>query len=78
MHLGKIGVLMSSFGQAHFDIPALAVKRSDAFGIRERILTLTQDERRKLGINKSTLWYQKKLSKGMVSKVYKKVLTKLV
>lgn len=38
---------------------------------------MTPDERRKLGINKSTLWYMKKnLKSGSKIKVYKKMLDK--
>jgi CRISPR-associated protein Cas1 len=46
--------------------------------IKERILNITPDERRILGINKSTLWYQqKKILEGRRLKVYGKVLSRL-
>jgi hypothetical protein len=39
---------------------------------------MSASERKRLGINKSTLWYQKtKLSMGKTAKIYGKVLTKL-
>ncbi len=43
-----------------FVIPSLAITRNDTLGIQSRILTMTPQERRRLGIGKSTLWYQKK------------------
>lgn len=61
-----------------FDVPKLTVKRNDSLGVQQRILTITPAERKSLGINKSTLWYQKKnLTVGKRKKVYKKVLSKL-
>lgn len=61
-----------------FDIPALAIKRNDTGYIQRRILAMTPAERRMAGINKSTLWYQKrKLAEGKTIKVYDKVLSKL-
>jgi CRISPR-associated protein Cas1 len=61
-----------------FDVPALAVKRNDDLEISKRILSMTPDERKRLGISKSGLWYQrKKLTEGKTIKVYDKVLSKL-
>jgi hypothetical protein len=62
-----------------FDIPQIKTKREDNLDLRNRILNMTSDERRKLGINKSTLWYQKK-NLGMRGKIkiYNKVYSKLV
>jgi CRISP-associated protein Cas1 len=61
----------------YFDIPELVVKRNDNVDFQQRILSMTPDERRKQGINKSTLWYQKKkLTEGKSVKVYEKVLAK--
>jgi CRISPR-associated protein Cas1 len=61
-----------------FAIPKLEIIRDDTIPLRERILSMTPDERRKLGINKSTLWYMKKniQSKDKV-KIYDKVLKKV-
>jgi CRISPR-associated protein Cas1 len=40
---------------------------------------MTHDERKRFGINKSTLWYEKKqLAEGKTVKIYNKVLSKLV
>ena len=39
---------------------------------------MTPDERRELGINKSTLWYiQKNLVEGKTTKIYEKILLKI-
>ena len=61
-----------------FDVPTLAIRRNDNLDIQLHILTMTPAERKVLGINKSTLWYQKKnLTVGKRIKVYEKVLSKL-
>jgi hypothetical protein len=41
-----------------FVIPAIKIQRADLLEIRQKILTMTATERKRLGINKSTLWYQ--------------------
>ncbi|MDH3278788.1 MAG: hypothetical protein OEL84_04450 [Nitrosopumilus sp.] len=39
---------------------------------------MTSEERKQLGINKSTLWYMKKnLSEGKSPKIYEKILLKI-
>jgi len=39
---------------------------------------MTSDERKELGINKSTLWYiQKNLYEGKIPKGYEKILLKI-
>lgn len=54
-----------------FDVPTLAIKRNDTIDVQQRILSMTPSERKRLGINKSTLWYQKKkLAEGKKIKVY--------
>ncbi|MEM2161136.1 MAG: CRISPR-associated endonuclease Cas1, partial [Candidatus Nitrosotenuis sp.] len=61
-----------------FDVPKLEIKRNDDVTLQEMILSMTPSERRKLGINKSTLWYMKKnLKSGSKIKVYKNTLEKL-
>lgn len=60
-----------------FNIPPIKLQRNDSLELRERILAMSPSERRKLGINKSTLWYQKKrIAKGMKIKVYRRVFDK--
>lgn len=62
-----------------FDVPTLAFKRNDDLEISQRILSMTPSERKKLGISKSGLWYQKKkLSEGKTLRVYDKVLSKII
>jgi CRISPR-associated protein Cas1 len=59
-------------------IPVASVHRKDSLVLQRRILSMMPAERRRLGINKSTLWYQKRnlRDRGCV-KLYSKVLTKL-
>ncbi|MDH3312834.1 MAG: hypothetical protein OEM28_06765 [Nitrosopumilus sp.] len=46
--------------------------------MKEKVLNMTPNERKKLGINKSTLWYMKKnLSEGKTPKIYEKILLKI-
>jgi CRISPR-associated protein Cas1 len=61
-----------------FIIPKMKLSRNDNLELREKILNMTSDERKKLGINKSTLWYiQKNLSEGKNPKIYEKILLKI-
>ena len=61
-----------------FVIPKMKFNRNDNLELREKILNMTPDERKKLGINKSTLWYVKKnLTDGNTSKIYEKILLKI-
>ena len=54
------------------------LKRTDNAKLREKILNVTSDQRKKLGINKSTLWYIKNnLKKGKTVDIYGKVLSKI-
>lgn len=61
-----------------FVIPKIKLSRNDDLELREKILNMTPDERKKLRINKSTLWHIKKnLSEGKTPKIYKKILVKI-
>jgi CRISP-associated protein Cas1 len=61
----------------NFDLPTLTIKRNDNLDVQQRILTMTPIERKKLGISKSGLWYQKKkLLEGKTITVYSKTLAK--
>jgi hypothetical protein len=54
------------------------IQRNDTLEWQQRILAITSTERKTRGINKSTLWYQKKkLADGKKIRLYHKVLTKL-
>jgi hypothetical protein len=56
-----------------FFIPKRKIYRNDVLEIQQKILSMTSDQREKLGINKSTLWYIKKnISEGKTSKIYSK------
>ncbi|MCH8914413.1 MAG: hypothetical protein IIA82_00955 [Thaumarchaeota archaeon] len=59
-------------------IPEITLARNDVLKLREKIELMTTEERKQLGINKSTLWYLKKNLKNNKSfKIYEKVLTKI-
>ena len=61
-----------------FVIPELAINKDDSLELRERILKMTPDQRKRLGINKSTLWYiQNNIRDGKRIKLYDKILCKL-
>jgi len=61
-----------------FVIPKIRLNRNDNLQLREKVLNMTSDERKRLGINKSTLWYIKKnLSEGKTTKIYEKFLLKI-
>lgn len=61
-----------------FFIPKRKIYRNDELDIQKKILSMTPDERRKLGINKSTLWYMKKnITDGKTSKIYSKIIEKI-
>ena len=61
-----------------FVIPKMKLDRNDNLELREKILNMTPQERKQLGINKSTLWHMKKnLADGRTSKVYEKILLKI-
>ena len=65
--------------------PCPVLKRSDNLGIRRRIISLTQEDARKLGIGKSTLHYLRKhvrsdcsfaVYQNLQRKLEKEVITK--
>jgi len=61
-----------------FDVPKIRIKREDTVHIQERILKMSTEERKNLGINKSTLWYMKKnLESGKNIKIYDKTFSKI-
>jgi CRISPR-associated protein Cas1 len=61
-----------------FVIPKMILSKNDNLELRNKILNLTPEERKELGINKSTLWYIKKnLSEGKTPKIHEKILTKM-
>jgi CRISPR-associated protein Cas1 len=61
-----------------FVVPGIPIKRNDDNATREYILNMTPEQRKELGINKSTLWYiQKNLREGKKVKLYEKVRSKM-
>lgn len=64
--------------QLDFHVPIFAFKRNDGLNIQQRIFAMTPEERKRRGISKSGLWYQKKkLAQGKTIKIYKTMLTKI-
>lgn len=56
-----------------FRIPTIQITRQDSLEVRARILEMSSLERKNLGINKSTLWYQKKkIRDGRQFRLYSK------
>src|SRR3989475_237499 len=56
-----------------FVIPKLEINRKDTISLKEKILSITPEDRKKLGMNKSTLWYMKNnIKKGKRIKLYRK------
>lgn len=46
--------------ELEFDIPSIKIDREDSVELRNQIMSIMPEERKRLGINKSTLWYQQK------------------
>ena len=70
--------IIGKSGKLQFNIPEFRINRTDNTEIRNKVLSLTQEDRKKLGINKSTLWYmQKHIKEGKRIKVYGKVMGKI-
>jgi CRISPR-associated protein Cas1 len=65
--------------ELQFNVPEIQLKRNDDNKTREYILNMTPEQRKELGINKSTLWYiQKNIREGKKVKLYDKVRDKIV
>jgi len=61
-----------------FIVPNITIERNDYLFLQEKILKMTPEERKKLGINKSTLWYMKKnLQSYKNIKIYDKTFSKI-
>jgi len=64
--------------EIEFNIPAMKLHRNDNLKLKEKISSMTNEERKGFGINKSTLWHMKKnLKEGKTISVYDKVLSKI-
>jgi len=61
-----------------FVVPKIVISRKDNLTLQEKILKMSPEQRIKLGINKSTLWYMKKnLKSGKNIKIYGKTWSKI-
>ena len=70
--------IMGKSSKLQFNIPEFKINRVDSTDIRNKVLSLTPQDRKRLGINKSTLWYmQKNIREGRRIKIYQKVNSKL-
>ena len=64
--------------EIEFNIPKMNLDRNDNLELREKILSMTHDERKRLRINKSTLWHIKNnLKEGKTTKIYEKIFLKI-
>lgn len=62
-----------------FVIPKMKLNRNDNLELRNSILKLTPEKRKRLGINKSTLFYLKKnIKEGKNIQIYQKTLEKIL
>ncbi len=60
------------------EVPSIELSRQDNLATRDAILNMTPEERRRLGINRNTLWYMRQnLKEGKSIKVYNKVKSKI-
>ncbi len=70
--------IMEKKKEFDFIVHKIKFNRNSNLELREKILSMTPEERKELGINKSTLWHIKKnLSAGKTPKIYKKILLKI-
>ena len=61
-----------------FNIPYIQIALNDPTKLRDQILNMTSEERRKLGIRRNTLWYIKNnLKEGRQIKIYNRVMKEL-
>ena len=70
--------MMGRSNKLQFNVPEFKIKREDNTDIRNKVLSLTPKDRKRLGINKSTLWYmQKHIREGKKVKIYGKIVSKI-
>jgi CRISPR-associated protein Cas1 len=64
--------------ELRFNVPSVQIKRNDDLEMRDKILNMIPEQRKVLGINKSTLWQiQKNLRARKKVKLYDKVKAKI-
>ncbi|MEM3503970.1 MAG: hypothetical protein QW134_07080 [Nitrososphaeria archaeon] len=70
--------IMGESSKLQFNVPEFRIKREDSTDIRNKVLSLTPQDRKRLGINKSTLWYmQNNIKARKKIKIYRKLRNKL-
>ena len=70
--------VMGKSGKLQFNMSEFKIKREDNTNIHNKVLSLTPQDRKRLSINKSMLWYmQKHVREGKRIKVYGKVMGKI-
>jgi CRISPR-associated protein Cas1 len=61
------------------NIPDLELNRVDDVGLRSRIMNMTVEERKKLGLARNTVWYMRKnVKEGKRINIYNKVMSKIM
>jgi CRISPR-associated protein Cas1 len=71
-------MVIGKSSRLQFNIPEFEIKREDHIELRDKVASLTPQDRKRLGINKFTLWYmQKHVREGKRIKVYGKVMGKI-
>jgi CRISPR-associated protein Cas1 len=61
-----------------FNTPLIKIDRDDNTYLRDMLAKMTPEERKKLGINKSTPWYiQRNLKECKKTELYDKIMTKI-
>lgn len=75
---GLANFIIDKSDKLSFNVPSIQVNRNDDKDIRDFLLRMTPEERKKLGINRNTLWYiQKNLREGKKIAIYDKVKAKI-
>lgn len=75
---GLANFILNKSDKLEFEIPPIEINRNDSLNIRDKLLNMTSKERKRLGINKSTLWYiQKNLRDGRKIELYDKIMAKI-
>ena len=70
--------IIGKSSKLQFNVPELKIKREDNTDIRNKVLRLIPEDHKRLGINKSTLWYmQKHIKEDKRIKIYGKVMGKI-
>lgn len=73
-----VNFILEKSSRVEFNIPRIQIQRDDDVALRERILNMSIEERKRLGISKTTLWHQKKnLMGGKRIRVYDKTIAKI-